>query len=146
MGLWPGTKYCCWGGEAPVLWWESGKLPRPEGKVLQAQGKVHSKPWDGQGWQWPLEASWPTCRTRAVSCCATLWHVTVNSIVPCRAVRIILFSLSSFFRASDDIKVLSSGFSEEERKMSAFLNSKTTRSSRGTSSLFYCIEKKILLT
>lgn len=54
------------------------------------------------------------------------------------------FVFSPFFRASDDIKVLSSGFSEEERKMSAFLNSKTTRSSRGTSSLFYCIEKNTL--
>lgn len=34
-------------------------------------------------------------RTRAVSCCATLWHVTVNYIVLCCAVRITLFSLSS---------------------------------------------------
>lgn len=58
----------------------------------------------------------------------------------------LFFVFSPFFRASDDIKVLSSGFSEEERKMSAFLNSKTTRSSRGTSSLFFCIGKKILLT
>ncbi|XP_032916305.1 DNA-directed primase/polymerase protein isoform X3 [Catharus ustulatus] len=41
-----------------------------------------------------------------------------------------LSSLICNIRASDDIKVLSSGFSEEERKMSAFLNSKTTRSSR----------------
>ncbi|XP_039921757.1 DNA-directed primase/polymerase protein isoform X3 [Hirundo rustica] len=41
-----------------------------------------------------------------------------------------LSSLICNVRVSDDIKVLSSGFSEEERKMSAFLNSKTTRSSR----------------
>ncbi|KAM3672351.1 DNA-directed primase/polymerase protein isoform X4 [Ammospiza nelsoni] len=41
-----------------------------------------------------------------------------------------LSSLICNIGASDDIKVLSSGFSEEERKMSAFLNSKTTRSSR----------------
>ncbi|XP_064566613.1 DNA-directed primase/polymerase protein isoform X2 [Zonotrichia leucophrys gambelii] len=41
-----------------------------------------------------------------------------------------LSSLICNVGASDDIKVLSSGFSEEERKMSAFLNSKTTRSSR----------------
>lgn len=47
------------------------------------------------------------------------------------------FVLSFFFRASHDTKVLSSGFSEEERKMSGFLNRITTRSSRGTSSLFY---------
>ncbi|XP_021398556.1 DNA-directed primase/polymerase protein isoform X4 [Lonchura striata] len=40
-----------------------------------------------------------------------------------------LSSLICNVGASDDIKVLSSGFSEE-RKMSAFLNSKTTRSSR----------------
>ncbi|XP_066172972.1 DNA-directed primase/polymerase protein [Sylvia atricapilla] len=41
-----------------------------------------------------------------------------------------LSSLICNVQVSDDIKVLSSGFSEEERKMSAFLNSKTTRSSR----------------
>ncbi|XP_076192546.1 DNA-directed primase/polymerase protein isoform X2 [Aptenodytes patagonicus] len=41
-----------------------------------------------------------------------------------------LSSLICNIRARDDTKVLSSGFSEEERKMSAFLNSKTTRSSR----------------
>ncbi|XP_063258201.1 DNA-directed primase/polymerase protein isoform X2 [Prinia subflava] len=41
-----------------------------------------------------------------------------------------LSSLICNIGASDDIKFLSSGFSEEERKMSAFLNSKTTRSSR----------------
>ncbi|XP_075005347.1 DNA-directed primase/polymerase protein isoform X6 [Calonectris borealis] len=41
-----------------------------------------------------------------------------------------LSSLICNIRAKDDTKVLSSGFSEEERKMSAFLNSKTTRSSR----------------
>ncbi|XP_053797607.1 DNA-directed primase/polymerase protein [Vidua chalybeata] len=41
-----------------------------------------------------------------------------------------LSSLICNVGANDDIKVLSSGFSEE-RKMSAFLNSKTTRSSRG---------------
>ncbi|XP_050193967.1 DNA-directed primase/polymerase protein isoform X2 [Myiozetetes cayanensis] len=41
-----------------------------------------------------------------------------------------LSSLICNIRVSDDTKVLSSGFSEEERKMSAFLNSKTTRSSQ----------------
>ncbi|XP_054679842.1 DNA-directed primase/polymerase protein isoform X2 [Grus americana] len=41
-----------------------------------------------------------------------------------------LSSLICNIRVKDDTKVLSSGFSEEERKMSAFLNSKTTRSSR----------------
>uniref|UniRef100_A0A8C5TCP5 DNA-directed primase/polymerase protein n=1 Tax=Malurus cyaneus samueli TaxID=2593467 RepID=A0A8C5TCP5_9PASS len=39
-----------------------------------------------------------------------------------------LSSLICNIGVSDDTKVLSSGFSEEERKMSAFLNSKTTRS------------------
>ncbi|XP_077033533.1 DNA-directed primase/polymerase protein isoform X2 [Agelaius phoeniceus] len=41
-----------------------------------------------------------------------------------------LSSLICNIGAIDDVKVLSSGLSEEERKMSAFLNSKTTRSSR----------------
>ncbi|XP_058694472.1 DNA-directed primase/polymerase protein isoform X5 [Poecile atricapillus] len=41
-----------------------------------------------------------------------------------------LSSLICNIGASDDIEVLSSGFSEEERKISAFLNSKTNRSSR----------------
>ncbi|XP_054370710.1 DNA-directed primase/polymerase protein isoform X2 [Molothrus ater] len=41
-----------------------------------------------------------------------------------------LSSLICNIGAIDDVKVLSSGFSEEERKMSAFLNSKTARSSR----------------
>ncbi|XP_071288291.1 DNA-directed primase/polymerase protein isoform X1 [Agelaius tricolor] len=41
-----------------------------------------------------------------------------------------LSSLICNIGAIDDVKVLSSGFSEEERKISAFLNSKTTRSSR----------------
>ncbi|XP_041335795.1 DNA-directed primase/polymerase protein isoform X3 [Pyrgilauda ruficollis] len=41
-----------------------------------------------------------------------------------------LSSLICNIGVRDDLKVLSSGFSEEERKMSAFLNSKTTRSSR----------------
>ncbi|XP_026702936.1 DNA-directed primase/polymerase protein isoform X2 [Athene cunicularia] len=41
-----------------------------------------------------------------------------------------LSSLICNIRAMDDTKVLSSGFSEEERKTSAFLNSKTTGSSR----------------
>ncbi|XP_074678841.1 DNA-directed primase/polymerase protein isoform X1 [Strix aluco] len=41
-----------------------------------------------------------------------------------------LSSLICNIRATDDTKVLSSGFSEEQRKTSTFLNSKTTRSSR----------------
>ncbi|XP_075608079.1 DNA-directed primase/polymerase protein isoform X2 [Balearica regulorum gibbericeps] len=41
-----------------------------------------------------------------------------------------LSSLICNIRVKDNTKVLSSGLSEEERKMSAFLNSKTTRSSR----------------
>ncbi|XP_014114826.1 PREDICTED: DNA-directed primase/polymerase protein isoform X1 [Pseudopodoces humilis] len=41
-----------------------------------------------------------------------------------------LSSLICNIGESNDIKVLSSGFSEEERKISAFLNSKTNRSSR----------------
>ncbi|XP_023780801.1 DNA-directed primase/polymerase protein isoform X3 [Cyanistes caeruleus] len=41
-----------------------------------------------------------------------------------------LSSLICNIGTSGDIKVLSSGFSEEERKISAFLNSKTNRSSR----------------
>ncbi|XP_071412411.1 DNA-directed primase/polymerase protein isoform X2 [Pithys albifrons albifrons] len=41
-----------------------------------------------------------------------------------------LSSLICNVRVSDDTKVLSSGFSEEERKMSVFLNSRSTRSSR----------------
>ncbi|XP_071599388.1 DNA-directed primase/polymerase protein [Heliangelus exortis] len=41
-----------------------------------------------------------------------------------------LSSLICNIRVGDGTKVLSSGFSEEERKMSAFLNSKTTRSNR----------------
>ncbi|XP_009909170.2 DNA-directed primase/polymerase protein [Dryobates pubescens] len=41
-----------------------------------------------------------------------------------------LSSLICNVRERDDTKVLSSGFSEEDRKMSAFLNSKTARSSR----------------
>lgn len=132
------------GEEEPLSCGGSQGLPRPEGKVLQEQGKVHSESQAGQGWQGPLEFSWLTPGPRAVSCCSTLWDVTGNCIVLCYAVRILLVVFSPSFRASDDIKVLSSGFSEEERKMSAFLNSKTTRSSRGTSSLFYCIEKNTL--
>ncbi|XP_064273945.1 DNA-directed primase/polymerase protein isoform X2 [Passer domesticus] len=45
----------------------------------------------------------------------------------------------------DDLKVLSSGFSEEERKMSAFLNSKTTRSSRGIRQWSYFSLKELLI-
>ncbi|XP_064005047.1 DNA-directed primase/polymerase protein [Pogoniulus pusillus] len=41
-----------------------------------------------------------------------------------------LSSLICNIRERDNTKVLSSGFSEEDRKMSAFLNSKTTRSSK----------------
>lgn len=63
---------------------------RSQGK---GQRKVHSPSQAGQGWQGPLEVSWPTSRPRAVTCCATLWDVTVSYTGLCYAVRIILFSL-----------------------------------------------------
>ncbi|KAM7053247.1 DNA-directed primase/polymerase protein isoform 3-T6 [Acridotheres tristis] len=56
-----------------------------------------------------------------------------------------LSSLICNVRASDDIKVLTSGFSEEERKMSAFLNSKTTRNSRGIRQWSYFSLKELLI-
>ncbi|XP_068043062.1 DNA-directed primase/polymerase protein isoform X2 [Anomalospiza imberbis] len=55
-----------------------------------------------------------------------------------------LSSLICNVGASDDIKVLSSGFSEE-RKMSAYLNSKTTRSSRGIRQWSYFSLKELLI-
>ncbi|XP_054679843.1 DNA-directed primase/polymerase protein isoform X3 [Grus americana] len=56
-----------------------------------------------------------------------------------------LSSLICNIRVKDDTKVLSSGFSEEERKMSAFLNSKTTRSSRGIRQWNYFFLEEILV-
>lgn len=74
------------------------------------------------------------CHT--IKCYSMLYH----TMLCCRN-HMFSFVLSFFFRASHDTKVLSSGFSEEETKMSGFLNHITTRSSRGTSSLFYRGEK-----
>uniref|UniRef100_A0A8C3QJ51 DNA-directed primase/polymerase protein n=1 Tax=Cyanoderma ruficeps TaxID=181631 RepID=A0A8C3QJ51_9PASS len=56
-----------------------------------------------------------------------------------------LSSLICNVRVSDDTKVLSSGFSEEERKMSAFLNSKTARGSRGIRQWSYFSLKELLI-
>ncbi|XP_041283893.1 DNA-directed primase/polymerase protein isoform X2 [Onychostruthus taczanowskii] len=56
-----------------------------------------------------------------------------------------LSSLICNIGARDDLKVLSSGFSEEERKMSAFLNSKTTRCSRGIRQWSYFSLKELLI-
>ncbi|XP_052635772.1 DNA-directed primase/polymerase protein isoform X3 [Harpia harpyja] len=56
-----------------------------------------------------------------------------------------LSSLICNIRASHDTKVLSSGFSEEERKMSGFLNRITTRSSRGIRRWNYFSLEEILV-
>lgn len=65
-----------------------------------------------------------------VACCVRCCYAIL-----CCAVWITHLPLPSlFFSSEDDTRVLSSSFSEE-RRTSAFLNSKT-RSSRGTTSLF----------
>lgn len=64
-------------------------------------------------------------------------YYTVFTMLCCAVRLTFSFVFSLFFRERNNTKVLSSGFSEEDRKMSAFLNSKTTRSSKGTLSLFY---------
>lgn len=67
------------------------------------------------------------------------YAVLYHSVLCCKN-HTFSFAFSLLFRSKDDTKILSS-FLEEEIKMSAFLRSKTTRSTRGTASLFCSIEK-----
>lgn len=65
-------------------------------------------------------------------CCVISWCIACKH-------HAFSFAFSLLFRFEDGTKILSSNFVEEEIKMSAFLRSKTTRSTRGTASLFCSI-------
>lgn len=133
LGVWPGSKCCCWRGGTPILWQESGKGTEKGAQPATGWSRLAGT---SGGLLAHLQAQGCDMLCHPVGCYSELYWTLL-----CCKNHTLFFVFSPFFRVSDDIKVLSSGFSEEERKMSAFLNSKTTRSSRGTSSLFYCVEK-----